>query len=131
MKKTLFGLIMALAATMQLSSCKKDNAELILGSWSNTEESFNPGGTIPAGTICLKFRTDDSVEVADIMVDIVGVNDKFIFPGTKHYSIKGDTLVIDYYGRFQINSLERRHMALTPIFQGGFSEVFLFFEREK
>lgn len=114
-----------------LTSCHKDRNDLILGSWSNTEESFNPGGTIPAGTICLKFRADDSVEVADIMVDIVGVNDKFIFPGTKHYSIKGDTLVIDSYGRFQINSLERRHMALTPIFQGGFSEVFLFFEREK
>ena len=114
-----------------LTSCHKDRNDLILGSWSNTEESFDPGGTIPAGTICLKFRADDSVEVADIMVDIVGVNDKFIFPGTKHYSIKGDTLVIDSYGRFQINSLERRHMALTPIFQGGFSEVFLFFEREK
>ena len=114
-----------------LTSCHKDRNDLILGSWSNTEESFNPGGTIPAGTICLKFRADDSVEVADIMVDIVGVNDKFIFPGTKHYSIKGDTLVIDSYGRFQINSLERRHMALTPIIQGGFSEVFLFFEREK
>ena len=114
-----------------LTSCHKDRNDLILGSWSNTEESCNPGGTIPAGTICLKFRADDSVEVADIRMDIVGVNDEIIFPGTKHYSIKGDTLLIDYYGRFQINSLERRHMALTPIFQGGFSEVFLFFEREK
>ncbi|MCQ2300070.1 MAG: hypothetical protein MJZ81_08110 [Bacteroidales bacterium] len=114
-----------------LTSCHKDRNDLILGSWSNTEESFNPGGTIPAGTICLKFRADDSVEVADIRMNIVGVNDEIIFPGTKHYSIKGDTLVIDSYGRFQINSLERRHMALTPLFQGGFSEELLFFERGK
>ena len=114
-----------------LMSCHKDRNDLILGSWSNTEESFNPGGTIPAGTICFKFRADDSVEVADITMDIVGVNDEIIFPGTKHYSIKGDTLLIDSYGRFQINSLERRHMALTPLFQGGFSETFLFFERKK
>ena len=114
-----------------LTSCHKDRNDLILGSWSNTEESCNPGGTIPAGTICLKFRADDSVEVADIRMDIVGVNDEIIFPGTKHYSIKGDTLLIDSYGRFQINSLERRHMALTPLFQGGFSEELLFFERGK
>ena len=114
-----------------LTSCHKDRNDLILGSWSNTEESSNPGGTIPAGTICLKFRADDSVGVADIRMNIVGVNDEIIFPGTKHYSIKGDTLVIDSYGRFQINSLERRHMALTPLFQGGFSEELLFFEREK
>lgn len=114
-----------------LMSCHKDRNDLILGSWANTEESCNPGGTIPAGTICLKFRADDSVEVADIRMNIVGVNDEIIFPGTKHYSIKGDTLVIDSYGRFQINSLERRHMALTPLFQGGFSEELLFFEREK
>ena len=119
---------MGLAA---MTSCKKDYNDLILGSWSNTEESFNLGGTIPAGTICFKFRADDSVEVADIRMDIVGVNDEIIFPGTKHYSIKGDTLVIDSYGRFQINSLERRHMALTPLIQGGFSEDFLFFERKK
>lgn len=130
MKRFILSLLVV-ANVIALTSCHKDRNDLILGSWSNTEESFNPGGTIPAGTICLKFRADDSVEVADIMVNIVGVNDKFIFPGTKHYSIKGDTLVIDSYGRFQINSLERRHMALTPLFQGGFSEVFLFFEREK
>lgn len=130
MKRFILSLLVV-ANIIALTSCHKGSNDLILGSWANTEESFDPGGTIPAGTICLKFRADDSVEVADIMVDIVGVNDKFIFPGTKHYSIKGDTLVIDSYGRFQINSLERRHMALTPIFQGGFSEVFLFFEREK
>ena len=130
MKRFILSLLVV-ANVIALTSCHKGRNDLILGSWSNTEESSNPGGTIPAGTICLKFRADDSVEVADIRMDIVGVNDEIIFPGTKHYSIKGDTLVIDSYGRFQINSLERRHMALTPLFQGGFSEALLFFEREK
>ena len=130
MKRFILSLLVV-ANVIALTSCHKGRNDLILGSWSNTEESFNPGGTIPAGTICFKFRADDSVEVAHIMMDIAGVNDNIIFPGTKHYSIKGDTLVIDSYGRFQINSLERRHMALTPLFQGGFSEEFLFFERKK
>ena len=130
MKRFILSLLVV-AHIIALTSCNKDRNDLILGSWANTEESSNPGGTIPAGTICLKFRADDSVEVADIRMDIVGVNDEIIFPGTKHYSIKGDTLLIDSYGRFQIDSLERRHMALTPLFQGGFSEEFLFFERKK
>lgn len=130
MKRFILSLLVV-ANVIALTSCHKGSNDLILGSWANTEESCNPGGTIPAGTICLKFRADDSVEVADIRMDIVGVNDEIIFPGTKHYSIKGDTLVIDSYGRFQINSLERRHMALAPLFQGGFSEELLFFEREK
>ena len=130
MKRFILSLLVV-ANVIALTSCHKDSNDLILGSWANTEESFNPGGTIPAGTIRLKFRADDSVEVADIMVDIIGVNDDFIFPGTKHYSIMGDTLVIDFYGRFQINSLKRNNMILTPINPNGWSEEILFFEREK
>lgn len=114
-----------------LTSCHKDRNDLILGSWSNTDEFFNPGGTIPAGTIRLKFRADDSVEVADITMDVIGVDDNIIFPGTKHYSIMGDTLAIDNYGRFQINSLERNYMILTTIVPNGWSEETLYFEREK
>ncbi len=129
MKRFILSLLVV-ANVIALTSCHKDSNDLILGSWANTE-SFNPGGTIPAGTIRLKFRADDSVEVADIMVDIIGVNDDIIFPGTKHYSIMGDTLVIDFYGRFQINSLKRNNMILTPINPNGWSEVILFFEREK
>ena len=130
MKRFILSLVIV-ANVIPLTSCHKDRNDLILGSWTNTEESFNPGGTIPAGTICLKFRADDSVEVADIRMDIVGVNDDIIFPGTRHYSIKGDTLVIDTYGRFQINSMERRHMVLTPLIQFGISEDILYFERKK
>ena len=129
MKRFILSLLVV-ANVIALTSCHKDSNDLILGSWANTE-SFNPGGTIPAGTICLKFRADDSVEVADIRVNIIGVNDDIIFPGTKHYSTMGDTLVIDFYGRFQINSLKRNNMILTPINPNGWSEEILFFEREK
>lgn len=130
MKRFILSLLVV-ANVIALTSCHKDSNDLILGSWTNTEESFYPGGTIPAGTICFKFRADDSVEVEDIRVDIVGLNDDIIFPGTRHYSIKGDTLVIDFYGRFQINSLKRNNMILTPINPNGWSEVILFFEREQ
>ena len=74
MKKTLFGLILALAATMLLSSCKKDNAELILGSWTNTAESceITIAGLLelPAGTISMEF-TSDSVLIFDYRVDCI------------------------------------------------------------
>ena len=129
MKK--FKLSILILVLLAMVACHKDRNDLILGSWSNTEESFNPGGTIPAGTICLKFRADDSVEVADITMDVIGVDDNIIFPGTKHYSIMGDTLAIDNYGRFQINSLERNYMILTTIVPNGWSEETLYFEREK
>ncbi|MBP9991566.1 MAG: hypothetical protein KBT45_09120 [Bacteroidales bacterium] len=130
MKRFILSLLVV-ANVIALTSCHKGSNDLILGSWANTEESCNPGGTIPAGTICLKFRADDSVEVADIRMNIIGVNDNIIFPGTKHYSTMGDTLVIDSYGRFQINSLERNNMILTHINPNGWSEEILFFEREK
>lgn len=130
MKRFILSLVIV-ANVVALTSCHKDSNDLILGSWANTEESFNPGGTIPAGTICFKFRSDDSVEVEDIRMNIVGLNDDIIFPGTRHYSIKGDTLAIDTYGRFQINSMEPRHMILTPLIQVGFSEEILYFERKK
>ena len=129
MKK--FKLSILILVLLAMVACHKDRNDIILGSWSNTEESFNPGGTIPAGTICLKFRADDSVEVADITMDVIGVDDNIIFPGTKHYSIMGDTLAIDNYGRFQINSLERNYMILTTIVPNGWSEETLYFEREK
>ena len=82
MKKTLFGLILALAATMLLSSCKKDNAELILGSWTNTAESceITIAGLreLPAGIISMEF-TSDSVLIYDDRVNCI--------PEWHHYTL--------------------------------------------
>ena len=59
---------------MLLSSCKKDNAELILGSWTNTAESceITIAGLLelPAGIISMEF-TSDSVLIFDYRVDCI------------------------------------------------------------
>lgn len=119
--------LLVVANVIVLTSCRKDRNDLILGSWVSTEYSYNPGGTIPAGTICLKFRADDSVEIDDLRVNCV-------MPVTWHYSISKDSLTIDKidnYGLFLITSLERNHMTLMPIHPNWWDLEVFDFERAK
>lgn len=74
MRKTLFGLMLALAATMLLSSCKKNQSDQIVGTWVNTDESveITIAGQqhLPADLIKMEF-TSNSVLISDERVNCI------------------------------------------------------------
>lgn len=73
MKKRLFGLLLAfIAGSMLFSSCKKDTNELILGTWSNTAQSFeitiNGQQNLTEGCLTMQFK-ENKVLVSDSRVN--------------------------------------------------------------
>lgn len=97
MKKTLFGLFLALTATMLMTSCKKDNAELILGTWVNTDatyEQYTLNGetekdTYPEGQITITFNENGTMTIT--AHDDMGNTETF----ADHYIVNGDNMIWD------------------------------------
>lgn len=117
MKKTLFGLIMALAATMLLSSCKKDNAELILGSWTNTAESceITIAGMceLPAGIISMEF-TSDSVLIYDYRVDCIPEWHRYTLAKQDgKLMLQVEEPVCIYSSDFEVEQLDKEQLVLV------------------
>ena len=82
MKRLKYAVILLLGlsmATTMMTSCKKDNAQSIVGKWEVTNEVHHHVGTIPVG--CLYSFTTEGMTTFPLGIGMV-------------YNIKGDTLFV-------------------------------------
>lgn len=103
-----------LGAAMLFAACGKDNTNLIIGSWENTEQSYEMTiagtNTIPVGTIWMEF-TADSVMVADLRCNCL--------PRWEHYTLttKDGKRILhvenSFLGDCVVEGLTRNKMVLT------------------
>lgn len=111
MKKSFVAVAMIMAAfVMVFTSCSKEKSKLIVGSWSSIEGSYieeAEEGTmnVPADAYVFTFNSDNTLI---IRVNIMGFKDEIKF----NYSIDGDQVVIEEFGKMDIVNLNSKNLIL-------------------
>lgn len=117
MRKTLFGLMLALAATMLLSSCKKNQSDQIVGTWVNTAEAceITIAGqhNLPADIIKMEF-TSNSVLISDDRINCIPDWHRYTLAkedGKLMLHVDGSSCI--YSGDFEVEHLDKNQLVLV------------------
>ena len=100
---------------MLFAGCGKDNSNLIIGNWANTEQSYEitiaGSNNIPAGTICMEF-TADSAMISDMRCNCLPKRESYTL--TKKDGKQILHIENSVYEGYVVEELTKDKMVLTP-----------------